>query len=480
MAFLTFRQSDSTVTEAQTQRHHVILGVPLSMYHVDANFKAINDQLDDYKTKYGLSVGQRDTTSTLASLFGTNSANSIVNTGFYQLNASSNVPTGVDSSVLIHAQGTGQDINAVTAIQFTASATDEDGQMLYYRTKQGQNTWNPWQSFANSDNLQIAIDQLQDQLSQLVDKRGDTITGPLTVTNNVTLTGTNYIISDLATKGTTPSTNSSDGFTVYDRTGTINDNTKLGFFGFKQQTNSFSGLSLSAVNPVTTGSALTTEILVGWKQDDNGQYAPYTYAPTPTSDDDEPNQIATTGWVSDQLENFAFENGSLVAGGGTIGGDTFVQGSLDVYNTLTVESAVVRDNVVILGEVAQTLQSAKGNIPSVNDPAVENGYRIVDSTRQLTDEATAGQFWTSVDHLGNTIVSIRAYGWNEGVTDYGSITITASADGQTYTTSAPTPVANSNDTSIATTEWVRTTASSIANQLIDQFEAEHPWDLGVL
>ena len=49
MAFLTFRQSDQTITDAQKQQQHVILGVPLTMYHVDANFKAINDELVDYR-----------------------------------------------------------------------------------------------------------------------------------------------------------------------------------------------------------------------------------------------------------------------------------------------------------------------------------------------------------------------------------------------------------------------------------------------
>ena len=77
MAFLTYRQSDNTTTEAQQNRQDVVLGVPLSMYHVDANFKAVNDQIEDYKYKYGLSIANTDPQYTISSLYGINSANNI-------------------------------------------------------------------------------------------------------------------------------------------------------------------------------------------------------------------------------------------------------------------------------------------------------------------------------------------------------------------------------------------------------------------
>lgn len=483
MAFLTYRQSDQTVTDAQNLRQNVILGVPLTMYHVDANFKAINDELVAYREKYGLGIATGDNQLTIAQSFGSNDANLVANTGFYRLSATTNAPAGIDNSVLIHAQNSTGSVTDVTAIQLTAGVGSNGGQILYYRTKLGQNTWNAWQSFASAGDVDISIEGLREQIAKCVLRAGDTMTGQLTLENKLRLTGNNEMISTSVRKGVTPSTSSTDGFTVYDNTGIANESTKLGFFGLKQSSDSFSGISISAVNPTGIGSTQTNEFLVGWKQDDSGTYQPYTYVPTPVTDD--PNQIANIEWVQNEIDIALQENGgSIVNDGGTIHGDLIVDGNITINNSMTAVDADFSGNVTFDNPTGAIIDYAKGQVPSSTDRVAGSGYRIVDSTGNTALTTTGGELWGEIDYLGNFTTKIAAYNW-EATTSadqvkQANISVTISRDGNTITTHAPTPPDGDSSTQIATTEWTQKNVETTVNQMLTDFDNDHPWDLGIL
>ena len=482
MAFLTYRQSDQTTTDAQKQQKNVILGVPLTMYHVDANFKAINDQLVAYNEKYGLAIGPDDTQLSITQVFGSNDVNAVKNTGFYKIATAANRPSSVTNSVLIHAQSADGDVDDITAIQLTAGVNNTGEQVLYYRTKQGQNTWNSWEAFANNNTVDLTIDQLQQKIDQCIKRTGDTITGQLILENKLQLTGSNDIIANSVVKGTVPSSNTSDGFNIYDSTGVVNESTKLGFFGLKQNVNSFSGLSLSAVNPTASGSSQTTEILVGWKQNENGTYVPYTYAPTPSLND--PNQIATTGWVDNKIEQLVIDQGIFTDEGGTITGDVSIEGDLSVVTgNSEFNAAVFYDLTKFHAPSSYIIPYEKGEYPSSLVGSSGTGIRFVDETEEIDLFHTGGQVWGAVDYQGKFTTEISSYNWlattDENKVVMGTISVSVAANG-TITTYAPNPPANDNSNQIATTSWTKRKVENVVNNAITEYANEHPWDLGVL
>ena len=486
MAFLTFRQSDQTVTDAQKQQQHVILGVPLTMYHVDANFKAINDELVAYKQKYGLGITRGDQQLTIAQIFGSNDTNAIGSSGFYKLTASANSPAGINNSVVIHAQSADGEINDVTAIQLTAGVSGNGGQVLYYRTKQGQNTWNSWQSFASAGDVDITVDGLREAIEQCVKKTGDTMTGQLTLNNKLRLTGNNEMFSATARKGVVPSSNITEGFHVYDNSGIANEASKLGFFGLKQSTDGSSGLAIIANNPVATGSSQSAEIFVGWKQDADGNYVPTTRVPSPTDSDE--NQIATTGWVTNEITQIIVENNTFSTDGGIINGDVIIESDLTVNGGTTFKTASFTDNVYFQDPANAVIAIEKGQNPSAEQQALGNGYLITDNAASSDPENTnlhvGGQLWGQVDYQGNFTTEIAAINWNKAASENditkAAISVTISKDGSTISTSAPTPSSDANGSQIATTEWVRKTAQDLIDQNLTIYDDDHPWDMGVL
>lgn len=485
MAFLTFRQSDQTVTDAQKQKQNVVLGVPLTMYHVDANFKALNDEVIDYRQKYGLGITPGDHQLSLAQIFGTNDANVINSSGFYQLSASAHSPLQSTNSVVIHAQRADGDIDDITAIQLTAGVSSSGEQVLYYRTKQGYNTWNAWQSFASASDVDLTISGLQEAIDACVKKAGDTMTGQLTLNNKLRLTGNNEMTSTSVQKGSVPSSNSTDGFTVYDNTGIANESTKLGFFGLKAN-NSSLGMTINATNPVATGSAQSSELFVGWCQDKNGNIVPTTYAPSPNGADD--NQIATIGWVTNEIKQIIVENNTFSTEGGIISGEVTIENDLTVTGDIFAQSAVFHDTAFFETPPHVSIPLEKGKVPSSTQQKLGAGYLIVDNATQESDDPailhTGGQLWGQVDYLGNFTTEIAAMNWNTTTSEddviKAAISVTVSKDGSTISTSAPTPPTNDKSTQIATTEWVQQTAQTLINQSLTKYENDHPWDLGVL
>lgn len=487
MAFLTFRDSDNSVTEAQKTQKHIELGVPLTMYHVDANFKAINDELVGLHEKYGLSVSAHDGQKALQDIFGTNNVNDITHTGFYRLGGTRNSPVGVDESVLMHVQSSTGDTNAVTAIQLTAGIASDNSQILYYRTKQGENTWNSWQTFANNTQMDTNISMIQGELAKCVKKAGDTMTGALTIEAPSTFTGNNNIISKQAIRpgnGGYPSTNSQDGFTLYSAKG-INSASKLGFTGLVQDATSFSGMALQAINPANSQSDELAEIRVGWKMNtSNNAYRPYTYAPTP-QDDGNDNLIATTGWVDDRIDRKIEQSNSFSGAGGVITGDVTIEQELVVNQSITAGEGYFNDQMIVMnGPAAAALPLTKGKVPSASRGEESNGFLVIDNSFEAMVKKAAARFWGTVYNNGDAKAEISAINWK--VTDRDEDTIKAvisvkiSKDGKNVVTAAPVPPANDKGTQIATTGWTQTLADSKIEAALHQYELDHPYDMGVL
>ena len=487
MAFLTFRHSDNSVTEAQKTQKHITLGVPLTMYHVDANFKAINDELVGLHEKYGLSVSAHDSQKSLADIFGTNNVNSVTHTGFYRLNDTSNVPAGVDESVLMHVQSSTGGVDAVTAIQLTAGVADDNSQILYYRTKQGENTWNAWQTFANNTQMDTNISVLQAEIDKCVKKAGDIMTGALTIKVPSTFTGNNNIISQKAIRpgnGGYPSSPSQDGFTYYASQGPT-PSTRLGFTGLLQDNTSFSGVALQAVNPANTNADEIAEIRVGWKMNSNNSaYRPYTYAPTP-QDDGNDNLIATTGWVDDRITTKIEESNSFSGAGGVITGDVIIEQDLTVNGSIDAGEGSFNDSVIVLnGPVAAALPLTKGTAASASRGSESNGFLVIDNSTEAMVKKAGARFWGTVNSQGQSTAEIAAINWAKTERDEDAIkaiiSVTISKDGRHVSTSAPVPPANDNGTQIATTGWAQKLADTKITAALTQYEIDHPYDMGEL
>lgn len=487
MAFLTFRQSDNSVTEAQKTQKHIELGVPLTMYHVDANFKAINDELVGLHEKYGLSVSAHDGQKSLQDIFGSNNVNSITHTGFYRLNSPENRPLGVDDSVLMHVQSSTGDVDAVTAIQLTAGIATDNSQILYYRTKQGENTWNAWQTFANNTQMDTNIAMIQAEIAKCVKKAGDVVSGALTIETPSTLTGNNNIISQKAIRpgsGGYPSSLSYDGFTYYAVKGPT-PTTRLGFAGLVQDNTTFSGIALQAINPSKTDSDEIAEVRVGWKMNSNNSgYRPYTYAPTPQDDGNE-NLIATTGWVDDRIDVKIEQSNSFSGAGGVITGEVVIEKDLTVNGEIHGGTGLFNDQMIVMnGPAAAALPLKKGDVPPASRGAESNGFLVIDNSIEAMVKKAAARFWGTVDNQGNTTAEISAINWvptdRDEDTIKAIISVTISKDGQHVITAAPVPPADDNGTQIATTGWSQALIDKKITAALTQYEIDHPYDMGEL
>lgn len=520
MAFLTFRQSADTITDAQanTSTGHIVRGVPLTMFEIDANFKALNDEGESYRKKYGLGVGQEQTdVLSLQQAFNTNDANNIRNTGFYRVYNTANTPLASKSgstvtapnSVLIHAQSFATPTESeVTAMQLTCNNVN-GVQSVYFRTKQGNSTWNNWQALATEANISSSNTQINQLIESCVKKSGDTITGALTILTPSTLTGNNTIDSTIAVKGSTPSSEDYTGFTVYDSKANNLNSTKLGYFGLYQTSQGgFSGILLSASNPVNINADVVTESKIGWLSvqttDADGNiiysYKPIMTAPEPfvTVNDligdstlnQYTNLVATTGWVKNQIRTMSQANNSFGSTGGIITGDVAIEKELSVD-----QNVIVRNNIKAGGNImssksfAAIIDKIKPNVPEASVGSAGNGFLVTDAsvmsdTGNIADMQHAARFWGSVNDVGSMTASMEAVNWAKATTAaevrVAKISITTSLDGSTVTTYAPTPPTGDNSTQIVTTEWANATIDTKITNALNVYESNHPWDMGVL
>lgn len=96
--------------------------------------------------------------------------------------------------------------------------------------------------------------------------------------------------------------------------------------------------------------------------------------------------------------------------------------------------------------------STKGTVPSSN--------RTLGMLMQANSPEPSGSVYrygsllTTVDAAGTVNTSMRAYKNEEGSTDYDEISVSVDSSGNVITY-APTPEDTSNDTNIATTQWVK-------------------------
>ena len=96
--------------------------------------------------------------------------------------------------------------------------------------------------------------------------------------------------------------------------------------------------------------------------------------------------------------------------------------------------------------------STKGTVPSSNRTL---GMLMQANSPEPSGSAYRyGSLLTTVDTAGTVNTSMRAYKNEEGSIDYDEISVSVDSEGN-VSTSAPTPAATSNDTNIATTQWVK-------------------------
>lgn len=514
MAFLTFRQSADTITDAQanTSTGHIVRGVPLTMFEIDANFKALNDEGESYRKKYGLGVGQeQNDVLSLQQAFNTNDANNIRNTGFYRVYNTANTPLATKSgstvtapnSVLIHAQSFATPTESeVTALQLTCNSVN-GVQSVYFRTKQGNSTWNNWQSLATEANVNSGNTQINQLIESCVKKYGDTITGALTILTPSTLTGNNTIDSTIAIKGNTPSNEDYTGFTVYDSKSNNSNSTKLGYFGLYQTSQGgFSGVLLSASNPVNTNADVITESKIGWLSvqttdssgNTNYSYKPIMTAPEPfvtvndlmgnSSLNQYTNLVATTGWVKNQIHTMIQANNSFGAAGGTITGDVIIEKSLDVDQNVVVRNNIkAGGNIMTTKSFAAIIDKVKPNVPEASVGSTGNGFLVTDAsvtqdTTNITAMQHAARFWGSVNNAGSMTASMETVNWAKATSaanvKVAKISITTSLDGSRVTTHAPTPPTGDNSTQIVTTEWANATIDTKISNALNVYESNHP------
>lgn len=487
MAYLTFRQSDNTITDAQKLKKTVIKGVPLTMYDVDANFKAINDELVNLRTKFGIGAKEIDTDlKSVQTVFGSNDANFINASGIYRLTSTANVPSDVNANtVLIHAQNNTTALTDVSALQITASGDyTQNAQKIYFRTRQGGSTWNDWESFTTNSGLTTELTSVKNQINQKLALSGGTITGNLTVNTTTTLNGSNIIYSKTATKGSIPASNTLDGFTVYDKKKKVAGNTKLATFGLAQKNDSFSGVQLTASNPISTSVDQITRLEVGWKQDSSGTYQQVTYAPTPYSNN-ETNLIATTGWVNNQIKSSITENDLFGAEGGTITGNVTIEKELTVGDGFNVSSEGTFVNKLVVKQSASVRHSSIK--PTAPSSVQLRSYDITDASgvvhsRYFSNLTTSGWSCSGIE-LTNWKNTKLESTLNTSSTKSKWIGLQSNIDGTNIQSYAPVPsgTINNSSTQIATAGWT--------NKLIDDKIAAYKtsvqdvpmnWDLGTL
>jgi len=541
MAFLTYRDSNKHVTEAQREHRDVILGVPLSIQHIDANFAALNREVVDVTRKYGLGTTWGGEVITLGELFPTTTygdnlnddLNRITRTGFYRIaeNAKNTPKNGPDdelgrriNGVLLHIQRAdgapnvdsgeagGSSVPYITALQITSSINDLGTQEFHFRVNE-DNGWREWTTLAQLSDLNESSDQINEILATCVKNTGGTINGNLEVTQTLSLSNINNIFSMSMANGAIPTVNAADGFHFYDNTKSVNPANKTGFIGIRQtEQQHFSGAVLSAADPQVQptgaeGSANVrfAEIMVGWRHDANGNYREYTYAPAPNEDallpsEDRPagsgNQIATTDWVLRAIDNVVTSVDSFTTRGGTITGDVVIapgesgshsSGNLEVEGKTTLYGdTLIMGSSIFDDDTCVVLGIPKGTKAQPNE-VEEAGYYIVGVATGDMNTQIGGSLTGEVNSVGTFTTSMSASQWKANADKEASISVSISQNGNEVTTSAPTPKTDSNDNNIATTQWVRTVATNITNTALNAYQnstgynpTSMTWDLGEL
>ena len=311
-------------------------------------------------------------------------------------------------------------------------------------------------------------------------------------------------------KGTIPSESHSNGIDFFDAEGVVGTSDRLGILRVQYSSSGSTIFSIGATQP-TAGSTANAEIKVGWRLKDSS-YEKYTEAPTPPLGD-ESTQIATTESVARFADTYGLGMRVGRSGCGYISDANDVPGS--GFYSVAASSANVPVSTTCLLHVQRWADNGSSGfqlIPSANGkrmflrikggtqgwgewlPLVTQDWeydfsaievltkRSADTVRLLaqnmsvtkgTHPATC-KYWDfracdsegrnvanslggmSVAYASEGAVSTRiiAYKPEHGSSTSASIIVGFDAEGN-IVTSAPAPVTESNDNSIATTKWVR-------------------------
>ena len=310
-------------------------------------------------------------------------------------------------------------------------------------------------------------------------------------------------------KGTIPSESHSNGIDFFDAEGVVGTSDRLGILRVQYSSSGSTIFSIGATQP-TAGSTANAEIKVGWRLKDSS-YEKYTEAPTPPLGD-ESTQIATTESVARFADTYGLGMRVGRSGCGYISDANDVPGS--GFYSVAASSANVPVSTTCLLHVQRWADNGSSGfqlIPSATGkrmflrikggtqgwgewlPLVTQDWeydfsaievltkRSADTVRLLAQNMSVtkgthpatGKYWDfracdsegrnvanslggmSVAYASEGAVSTRiiAYKPEHGSSTSASIIVGFDAEGN-IVTSAPAPVTESNDNSIATTAWV--------------------------
>ena len=452
MAYISFRQSDQTETEAQLEKKNKVLNRPLTFHEVDANFKAINDQLNDTKQTYGLGSGYQDG-RTLGQIFPEegNDLDKLNKSGFYTTTTSTlNQPDAFDvddTSSLIHVESVDhQTSNDVGAFQLVGS-TD----FPLYRARSGQTTWSDWHKLITEKQLKFTLDNV-------LTYEGGYVEGSF-----------KYNAKPATRDGATPCDPKTVGFEFFDKLGFKQPN-RLGNIALnfaRTETANYNNVGLSSYNPVDSADNTPVELTVGWVVE-NGtprRTAKLTGYDVNTTDINHLCTIEVLNRIVNKNTYLSTVEGGSVNGvvnfnesvtfnkpvsftkGLTVTGDNILANEIEVLDyaflrTVDVEGTITSSELLPSISTFDKQYSVKyiqgfaSSDPNENNQLLE----LAEFASEISPEKVA-------------TVSIGAKQPVLGSNNIAKITISVDSEGNT-STSAPTPKSQSNDGSIATTKWV--------------------------
>ena len=460
MAHLSFRNSDNTKTEAQLEGKNKILGRVLFYTEVDANFKALNDELIDTKQKFGLGASLDDG-SVISTVETTDDLDNLKFNGFYTAETSTtNVPSENNGTPLLNVQSSvnfGAD--KVTAYQIGAFDNH-----LMYRNRLGKTTWNEWEKIANHSDLKQNTEDINLILDSVVGLDGGLVKDKVDFQNDSVVTGTQNQVD-----------NTSLGITflgadvnkvIQNEDGSVEEivvKPTMGAIAHNYVNNdeeSYSNISITVNNPINETN--TTGIETGWKLVD-GIYVPYAYAPKPY-DNNDLNSIATVGWIYDLIDAQDYVSKSL---GGTFMADVYFNTDAYVLGNFSIENDL-EVNAIYTGEMIFTPKSfvvnenmVLGEQPTNNlVSAYEFANASIDSDNATEEEFVNGGVYHTIDTKSNSIVELRTRQWTDGIRNEAKLGVKIDKDGNA-STFAPTPSVTDNSEKVATTEWVNSRLASL-------------------
>lgn len=468
MAYISFRSSDNSKTEAQLTKQNMILGRVLLHTEVDANFKALNDELSDTKFKYGLGASLEDGI-TVAKVESTDDLDNLAQSGFYTAETSTkNVPTDKNGTPLLNVQST-VNFGADKATAFQLGTFDN---RLYQRIRFGKTTWNDWDMIATQTDLDENIANINFALESVVDLNGGRTKGEVYFQNDnvivgtgnevpetslgITFNGANYITLGENEKGEVVEVVNTPvmGSISYDYS--------------NSETVSYSAINLKVVNPLVSDKF--TSLQVGWKLVD-GIFVPYAYAPQPYSDND-PDSIATVGWVNRLLESQDYVSRSK---GGAFEGQVFFREPIfadkDILCDGMLEATTIYSGDIVVSPLYCVAGGDKilGSAPS---ETLESSFTFTNNLLEVEDveleNIVDGGLYHTLDKNSNSSVEMRVKNWVDNNRKEAKIAITVDKNGVSKTYS-PHPTSNSNDNQIATTKWVIDNVTEIDMGTLDGY-----------